>query len=488
MSTALDNAGPQLQRRHAGRVAGDGQGAPGRAATARSATRSAPAARAARSPSSRSPTPTPASTRGSCPQCSFPDAWSIGAAARRLPPRRAGTSRTRRKWGTGRRLGPRCQIAAVEGHPNHVNSIVFDTVYWTSLGDPGRRLRRACRREDNYNAQTQPGRRPLHARRLHDQRHRAAAVERLGPGRAAGRPRLRRACRSTTSACSTGSSALKQGRITPAQFVDLNAKIGGARHRHQADRRSAQRPTSRRSPAPTAAAAINSTNNLDRVAIIDLRGPDPGAFHDAYRSWAIRARLEREHGTSANQVIWFGAVPLMGDVSYANEGLLAMDRWLGRGRDRRRARHAGAEDHPRPPGDVHDRCSQVDGVELVTLPGVGTVCELEAVQTRFGTPRTVAGEGIATDVNKCTLKPLRRTRLLPDHVHRRPVGAAADGVPEPASATGARPGVSQVGHDPVADLPGRERATSIYGGQPLGPAPAGSGRGWTSDAFASWRY
>ena len=35
---------------------------------------------------------------------------------------------------------------------------------------------------------------------------------------------------------------------------------------------------------------------MNGVAIIDLRGPDPGAFHDAYRSWAIRARLEREHG------------------------------------------------------------------------------------------------------------------------------------------------------------------------------------------------
>ena len=36
---------------------------------------------------------------------------------------------------------------------------------------------------------------------------------------------------------STGSSALQQGKITPAQFVDLNAKIGGARHRHQPDAR-----------------------------------------------------------------------------------------------------------------------------------------------------------------------------------------------------------------------------------------------------------
>ena len=41
---------------------------------------------------------------------------------------------------------------------------------------------------------------------------------------------------------------------------------------------------------------INEANNLDRTAIIDCRGPDPGAFHDAYRAFAVRARLDRAHG------------------------------------------------------------------------------------------------------------------------------------------------------------------------------------------------
>ena len=213
---------------------------------------------------------------------------------------------------------------------------------------------------------------------------------------------------------------------------------------------------------------MNSTNNLDEVAIIDLRGPDPGAFHDAYRSWAIRARLEREHGTYANHVIWFGAVPLMGDPNYATEGLLAMDRWLaavetddGTGtlaqkiiRDR--------------PADVNDRCSQIAGLELVSLPGVGTICELKDVQTRYGTPRTVAGEGIETDINKCTLKPLRRLDYYPIDVHRRPVAAPRGGVPDRRlrleQARG-RPG----GHDPVADLPGRERQRGLR--RPAARAP-----------------
>ena len=65
MSQRARQRRPQLQHRHAGRVAGHDQGARHRPATATSAGRSAAAARAARSCSSRSPTPTRASTRAS---------------------------------------------------------------------------------------------------------------------------------------------------------------------------------------------------------------------------------------------------------------------------------------------------------------------------------------------------------------------------------------------------------------------------------------
>jgi hypothetical protein len=48
------------------------------------------------------------------------------------------------------------------------------------------------------------------------------------------------------------------------------------------------------------------------------------------------------------------------------------------------------------------------------------------------------------------------------------------------------PGVSQVDTIPWQTYQ-TETGAVVYGGQPLGPAPSGSGRGWTSDAFASWR-
>ena len=79
--------------------------------------------------------------QGILPQCSLPRRVVDRPAARRLPPDPPATSRTRRSGRPGVVWTP-LSIAAVEGHPNHVNSIVFDSVYWTDARRPGRRLRR----------------------------------------------------------------------------------------------------------------------------------------------------------------------------------------------------------------------------------------------------------------------------------------------------------------------------------------------------------
>ena len=165
-----------------------------------------------------------------------------------------------------------------------------------------------------------------------------------------------------------GLEALKKGQITTEQFVDLNAKIGGGTST------ASDKPERFNADQPALANAyrsggINTANNLDKVAIIDLRGPDPGAFHDAYRSWAIRARLEREHGTFANQVIWFGAVPLMGDPSYADEGIVAMDRWLAAVEADHGSGSLATKIVRDRPSDIQDRCSQIAELDSVQIPG-----------------------------------------------------------------------------------------------------------------------
>ena len=419
--------------------------------------------------------------QGILPQCSFPDAWSTGQQLAGYHLIR-GYVEDPSKWGPGVAWTP-AQIAAVEGHPNHVNSIVFDSVYWTDLGVPDD----GCvgvPDEDVYNAESNPdGVRCTLAdyminvfgpRRESDW---IAPEKEVGHG-FAGLPL-------GDVGVQFGLEALKKGEITTEQFVDLNDKIGGVDvdinsipQREEADR-----------PALANAyrsGAINETNNLDGVAIIDLRGPDPGAFHDAYRTWTIRARLEREQGHfPRNHVIWFGHVPLIGDGNYTTEGLIAIDRWLAAVESDQTDRSLATKVAADRPADLRDRCSQVSGVEQVSVPGVGKACELKEVQTRYGTPATVAGEGIETDLNRCQLKPLRRSDYYPvefsDDQWERLERAFPDGVCD-----WTKPGVDQQDTIPWQTYQDSD-GNVIYGGRPLGPAPAGSGGGWTSSAFDSWR-
>ena len=282
-----------------------------------------------------------------------------------------------------------------------------------------------------------------------------------------------------------GLEALKKGQITTEQFVDLNAKIGGGTidSVYKPERFNADQPALANAYK---SGGINTTNNLNKVAIIDLRGPDPGAFHDAYRSWAIRARLEREHGTFANQAIWFGAVPLMGDPRWADEGMVAMDRWLAAVEADHGSGSLATKIVRDRPSDIQDRCTQVDPSSTRSrFPGIGKVCNLPNVETKFGTPHTVAGESIATDTNKCTLKPLRRTDYYPiafsDDQWARLQSAFPTGVCD-----WSQKGVSQTGAIPWQTYQD-SAGNVVYGGRGLGAAPSNSGTGWASDSFGSWR-
>jgi hypothetical protein len=397
--------------------------------------------------------------QGILPQCSFPDAWSTGQQLIDYHLVRLYVENPA-KWGTGVAWGP-LDIAAVEGHPNHVNSIVLDTLYWTSLGDPDDGCP-GVPEDETYNAESNPGgvRCTLadYMINLFGPRPRSvwtAPERKLGRG-FAGLPL-------DNVGVQYGLNALKRGQITPEQYVDLNAAIGGG------DIDTNWTPERLKADQPALAnayrsGAINGADNLDQVAIIDLRGPDPGAFHDAYRSWATRARLEREQGHFKNHAIWFGHVPLIGDPGYTTEGLVAMDKWLAAVESDDRGGSLAAKVVRNRPGDVQDRCSQIQGVEQVALPGLGRVCELEHVETRYGTPRTVAGEGIETDNNKCSLKPHRRSDYYPvtftDEQWARLDKAFPGGVCD-----WGRPGVDQ--RDTVPWMTYANRV----GGEPLGRAP-----------------
>jgi hypothetical protein len=164
-----------------------------------------------------------------------------------------------------------------------------------------------------------------------------------------------------------------------------------------------------------------------------------------------------------------------------------MDEWLGAvQKDKRHVSLAKKVASDRP-ADVHDRCSAIDGVERVDVPGTGPVCKNNLAQTKFGTPATVAGEGIATDTNRCKLKPLRRSDYYPIDFTDAQWAELAKTFPT-GVCDWSKAGVQQQATIPWQTYQRNARGTKvIYGGRALGRAPVGSGTGWSSPAFRSWR-
>jgi hypothetical protein len=350
------------------------------------------------------------------------------------------------------------QIAAVEGHVNPANAVVSEAAQFHVVVPT-----HPCggtTAAERYNPQTNPG--GVRCSIVD------AAINAFGPNPEATWSPQEQAVGHGFAAppvdnvgVQYGRGALERGQITPAQFVDLNSKIGGI----DID----TNPTAERITSPGSALAnayrsgmINETNNLARTAMIDCRGPDEGLFHDAYRAFAVRARLDREHGSHANQLIWEGPVPLTADRECERNSFIAIDRWLeaiaSDHRDVPLARQV-AEDKP---DDLSDRCYDGAGNKVSDA-----LCPDSVVRV-YGTPRTVAGDAITTDNNKCRLKPLRRGEYsvgFTDAQWAQLEATFPDGVCDFS-----KPGVDQ--QDTIAwQTYQRRNGDVIYGGEPLGPPP-----------------
>ena len=368
--------------------------------------------------------------QGISPQCSFTDAWSsamqyvdyVGLLGYFKDPTR---------WEPGTVWDP-VAITEVLDHPNPANPITFTTAIANS-GDPSRSCP-GVPAEDVYEPTTNPGGVKC---TLQDY---MVNVFGKRPDGFANRP-------IGNTGIQYGLEGLKSGLVSPQQFVDLNTKIGGLGYDGN--------PTPNR-VAPDQVGlerayrtgAVNSANNLDKVAIIDLRGPDPGAFHDVYRTYAMRERLLRNFGTAANQVLWRGQVPLIGDPAFADQAILALDRWLARVEADRRSVGLARKILENRPASVTERCTDGlghDGPQVGVRPDGGRLrhpahgCRWPARGRHPAVPAEAVGPG-----------GLRR------HVHQRPVGAAQGHVPERRlrlHPTGRCPARRAL----VAHLPGRRR-------------------------------
>jgi hypothetical protein len=394
--------------------------------------------------------------QGILPTCSFPDAWSTATQFLDYHLTLAYFTDPS-KWGPGVVWLPN-QMADVQGHVTIVNSEVSDNAQFHVAvpTDPCS----GVSDEQRYDPQTNPGGVRC---TIHD-----AAINIFGPnppetwsdnerkvGRGFAVPPI------DNVGVQYGLEALRKLQITPAQFVDLNAKIGGLDIDTD--------PVANRIDVPGSAlpnayrsGMINETNNLDQAALIDCRGPDPAAFHDAYRAFAIRARLDREHGTHANQLIWEGPEPILGDTQCERNSFIAMDRWLA-------AVESDTSATPLPeklirdkPADLADRC--YDGLGHKLTDGL---CP-DAVVPIYGTPRMVAGDAITTDANKCQLKPLNRSDYPLPFTDEQ--WAQLQAIFPTGVCDFSKPGVDQQGTIPWQTYQDAQ-GNVIYGGAPLGDPP-----------------
>jgi hypothetical protein len=234
-----------------------------------------------------------------------------------------------------------------------------------------------------------------------------------------------------------GLGALRDGVITPAEFLDLNAQIGswkepaemvvegfpfvGAFSRTSFDPWSSRNmnlspdggvtPARRRSGDLAAiAAAYTSGMRFDGdidIPVIDWRHhlEHQLDMHHSHQSFATRRRLQLARGNADNQVIWFTDARPQPAFDQTPEAFEVIDEWMANLRAHPERGVAGN----RPPRAV-DRCFELDGSEIAAgdhvWDGILDDAPPGACTQRFPThssTRRVAGGPIEGGIFKCAL-------------------------------------------------------------------------------------
>ena len=146
---------------------------------------------------------------------------------------------------------------------------------------------------------------------------------------------------------------------------------------------------------------MTNGRHLAKVPIIDLRGTSNNEIHTDYHSYEVRARLDRDAGGHANQVIWTNAGGLTGDAAATRDAFLLMDRWLTNIEADRGGGSLAAKVVRNKPADAVDAC-WIAGRRVTDM----STCR--AAFPYYGAPRIAAAGPLTNDVMKCRLKPLDR--------------------------------------------------------------------------------
>jgi len=272
-----------------------------------------------------------------------------------------------------------------------------------------------------------------------------------------------------------GMEGLAAGTLTPAQFVSINAGVGGVSidgqvvdHRTGVDR--ATLATAYRT------GQVTDARQLAKVPIIDLRaGSNEAEIHTPVHSQVLRARLDAQAGSHANDVLWTFApsAPIVGVTpprEVADSALDTMDAWLTtierKGGFGSPARVAASK-----PAKAVDTCYvgvpstayPAPPVPVPTQVAITDPARCAQLYPTYSAPRFEAGAPLTNLVVSCTLKPLAR-QDFPGAFTNAQWSALQATFPS-GVCDYSRPGVGQQRSVPWQTYAGGP------GGRPLGPVP-----------------
>jgi len=220
-----------------------------------------------------------------------------------------------------------------------------------------------------------------------------------------------------------GVRALRRGDISAADFVAVNAGVGGLTiDRKIVPRRTGVDPDTLEMAYRTG--QVTDARQLARVPILDLRaGANTAEIHTPVHSKILRARLDIQAGSHANHVIWTYAAsaPIFGVTpprQVADAALDTMDTWVTR-IDRAGGFGSARRVVAAKPSTLTDTCFV--GAPSSVMPAPSAPSETQVAITDpqrcadlypvYSTPRHEAGAWLANTAVACALKPLRRRDL-----------------------------------------------------------------------------
>ncbi len=206
-----------------------------------------------------------------------------------------------------------------------------------------------------------------------------------------------------------GLQAFKEGKITAAQFVEINEKIGGwdidanwqpARTQADADALRIAYETGR---------VNQGGGGLATLPIIDLRRyTDTFDFHDRVRALVTKERMKATNGDLGNRValLYSYEESIAPNSPYDGLAVDKMTEWLTRISADKTAASVRERVIRSKPADLKEGCFDEEGAKIEEEMAYGVANKCNTLYSPHGDARMVAGSPIKNDVLKCQLKPI----------------------------------------------------------------------------------